>query len=422
VAASENGYLQVIKALVLIALAACALGAALTARGNASSGATNGLVAYAVRFVVPGALQGQSSICVKDLRSGRTWRLTGDPRRDDGEPAWSPGGERLAFSRLYHRTLKSEIVVMDATGTSRVVPGGKGADWSPSWSPDGKRIVFLSRGGIFVMTAEGTERKLIVELPPNTPQALFARPRWSPDGSTISYAEGNPVAIFFVKPDGTESRKFIDGHELAWALDGKRVAYGTEGVNWVEAGQVYTVDLDGSNRRRLTKNRAGAGRPAWSPDGTQIAYGRYRADIIRTDADLHVVNADGSRDRVLSTIPFPEVDPAWQPLPDGSQPFEFLKRRPPCAVTGTARSDRLRGTSRNDLIYGFAGADRLSGGRGADRLGGGPGNDRILGGTGNDVVASGAGADLVSCGPGRDAVIAGRSDLVDSDCERVVRR
>lgn len=410
-----------IKTLVLIALVACALGVAPTTRGTAGSGAANGLVAYEVRFAVPGVPGNGSSICVKDLRSGRTWRLTDDPRHDYAEPAWTPHGERLAFSRRNDRRGRSVIAVLDATGAIRVVPGGNGPEWAPSWSPDGKRIVFLSRGGVFVMTAEGTERKRIVELPPNTPEALFARPRWSPDGSTISYGAGNPAAIFFVSPDGTNKRKFIDGLELAWAPDGKRVAYGTEGINWVEAGQVHTVNLDGSNPRRLTKNRAGAGRPAWSPDGTQIAYARYRADIIRTDADLHVMNADGGRDRVLSTIPFPEIDPAWQPLPGGFQPFEFLERRPPCAVTGTARSDRLRGTSRNDLIYGFGGADRLSGGRGADRLGGGPGNDRILGGSGNDVVASGAGVDVVGCGSGRDTVIADRRDRVSSDCERVVR-
>jgi Tol biopolymer transport system component len=411
-----------IKALVLTAAVACALGAALTTRGTAGSAPVNGLVAYEVMFAVPGVSGNGSSICVKDVRSGRTWRLTDDLRLDYAEPAWSPDGERLAFSRRNYRKGEIVIAVLDATGAIRVVPGGNGPEWAPSWSPDGKRIVFLSRGGIFVMTAEGTERKRIVELPPNTPQALFARPRWSPDGSTISYAEGNPVAIFFVKPDGTGKRKFIDGHELAWALDGKRVAYGTDPVKYGEAGQVHTIDLDGTDPRRLTNNRAGAGLPDWSPDGTQIAYARYRADIIRADADLHVMNADGSRDRVLSTIPFPEVDPAWQPLPDGSQPFEFLKRRPPCAVTGTARSDSLRGTSRDDLIYGFAGADRLSGGRGADRLGGGPGNDRLLGGTGNDVVAGGAGADVVSCGSGRDTVIASRRDRVSSDCERVLRR
>ncbi len=408
-----------IKALVLIVSVTCAFGAALTA-GGTTGGPANGLVAYSVRFTVPGLLQDRSSICAKDMRSGRTWRLTGHPSRDDTRPAWSPGGERLAFSRLYPRTGKSVIAVMDATGKTRIVPGGKGAEWSPSWSPDGKLLVFLSRGGVFVMTAEGAERRRIVELP-TTPEALYAAPRWSPAGSTISYHEGNPAAIFFVNPDGTNKRKFIDGHDLAWAPDGNRVAYGTEGVNWVEAGQVYTVNLDGSNLRRLTKNRAGAGDPAWSPDGAQIAYGRYRADT-RADADLHVMNTDGTRDRQLSAIPFPEQSAAWQPLPGGSQPFSFLDRRPPCAVTGTARSDRLRGSSRDDLIYGFAGADRLSGGRGADRLGGGPGNDRILGGAGNDVVASGGGADVVSCGSGRDAVIAGRRDRVASDCERVIRR
>jgi Tol biopolymer transport system component len=455
------------KQLLAVSIIALAVGVSGAADGGAvKTEVQNGLVAYAVRFEVPGQIHSMDALCVKDVRRGTTWRLTGDTSLDDGSPAWSPDGERIGFDRLHHRTLKSVIVVMDATGKMRVVPGGKDAEWSPSWSPDGTRLVFMSHGGIFTMTAEGTNRKRIVEL---GREALYATPRWSPDGSTISYTDGNPAAVYFVKPDGTGKRKFIDGADLAWAPQGKRVAYGTELINWGDAGQIHTVNLDGSDGRRLTNIDAGAGMPAWSSDGRLVAFERYNDDT-DADADVYFMNADGSHIRPLSNMRdgIVELTPAWQPVPAGLSWQPLLKDRPPCALTGTSRSDRLRGTARDDIAYagkghdrlrtfggadiaagengadsidGGAGADKLGGGRGRDELRGargrdalfgGSGADKLIGGKGSDVVVSGAGSDTILsaddqrdqivCGTGLDRVEADRVDRVARDCETVRRR
>jgi Ca2+-binding RTX toxin-like protein len=121
----------------------------------------------------------------------------------------------------------------------------------------------------------------------------------------------------------------------------------------------------------------------------------------------------------------------------------------PLVLVGTAKADHLNGGSGNDRITGRAGNDVLNGGPGDDTIAGdagndvidgGPGDDVLLGGAGNDTITGGPGADVIaggagndviyaldgevdhiSCGPGRDRVQADASDVVASDCEKVVR-
>ncbi len=446
-----NGYLNIMKqALVLLALLALA---GLSASGNgrtAKAGVANGLVAYSVEFELPGKWTGAGQIetmvglCAKDIRSGKTWRLTGDPRHDDEWPAWSPDGTQLAFNRNERDGNRYDMVVMDAMGRTRVVEGG-GA--YPSWSPDGKKFVFAD-DGIVVMNTDGTGRRQIVE-PPRGLGYVEPSPEWSPDGSKIAFVRqespvpGSGSSIFLVNPDGSEKRKLTDGRDPSWSPDGTRVAF----ESMPEPGGVHVIGIDGTGRRAL--RRDGSGPLAWSPDGTLIAFATYKDDLNDVFADVSLIRSDGTGVRPLARTPLLEWAPAWQPRPAGA-PLSLLRNRPPCAITGTARKDRLRGTSRDDLAYGYHGADAvrtlagadmalggagpdvLAGGRGPDRLAGGAGSDRIIGGSGSDVIVGGSGDDVVRaadgtrdrirCGPGVDRIEADALDRVKKDCERVIRR
>jgi TolB protein len=146
-------------------------------------------------------------------------------------------------------------------------------DGSPSWSPDGKEIVFYSeRAGnadLFVMKADGTG---LVRQLTFTEKHDEGSPAFSPDGRWIAYDTDR------------------DGH----------------GTNF----EIYVMDSNGENHRRLTRSPGRDVSPAWSPDGKRIVFMSDRAS--RPEFDVYVMNADGSGvERVTSkdTNWFPQFSP-----------------------------------------------------------------------------------------------------------------
>lgn len=183
------------------------------------------------------------------------------------EPAWSPDGKRIAFSRNL-----TSIVVMNADGThqSRLTTNRNGADVYPAWSPDGTRIAF-ARGddttnttAIYIMNSNGSG---LTMLPGSTGGT---QPAWSPDGKSIIYvvvesetssrlaiesAAGGPPTYLPTGPTG--------GFFPTWSPGGKYIAYSTGAGIWAIRADASSppaqVARDGTE-------------PTWSPDGRQMAF------------------------------------------------------------------------------------------------------------------------------------------------------
>lgn len=71
------------------------------------------------------------------------------------------------------------------------------------------------------------------------------------------------------------------GDEAEWSPDGEWIVYSTVNSFWgsVDTSDIFLMQSDGSNRTRLTDHRMGGNfNPAWSPDGTKIAYFSYDND------------------------------------------------------------------------------------------------------------------------------------------------
>ena len=158
---------------------------------------------------------------------------------NDGEPAWAPGGDKLAF------TGDGDIYTMNADGGARVnISNNPAGDDSPFWSPDGSQIVFISfRDGnneIYKMNSNGSG---VVRLT-NSP-ASDIEPTWSPDGTKIAFASDRGGR--WIEPNGIEPKS---RHRLQpslvprWNADGICLLSGWEQsgsvpheCRWVQSGQ-----------------------------------------------------------------------------------------------------------------------------------------------------------------------------------------
>lgn len=142
--------------------------------------------------------------------------------------------------------------------------------------------------------------------------AIFSDARWSPNGRKIAFTytvgsryTGYSSDVYTVNADGTGLRRLVAGPHVdraspSWSPDGTRLAY-----SQVPA-EIHIINADGSGDRVLTSGLD----PAWSPDGTSIAFARA---VSGNDTDLYRVGLDGSRLTQLTSGPEWDRAPDWSP-------------------------------------------------------------------------------------------------------------
>jgi hypothetical protein len=134
-------------------------------------------------------------------------------------------------------------------------------------------------------------------------------------------AQGTSDDIWVMQPDGSAQTAItgpgVDERDPAWSPDGTKIAFVGGGANY----DIYVMNADGTGAVNLTNHGADDTSPSWSPDGKRIVFSSNRSGDFQ--AKIYVMNADGS-DQTRVTEGFTaDRKPAWSP--DGRY-IAFVRR------------------------------------------------------------------------------------------------
>jgi len=213
------------------------------------------------------------------------WQLTAAPARDTG-PRWSPDGTRIAF--VSDRGGEKQVwVIAIGGGEPRVLTSGKMAPADLAWSPDCRWIAFVGKP-----TPDAKDESDV---------RVISRLRYKQDGE--GFWDGRWKQVFVVSAAGGDAKQITRGDcdhlSPAWSPDGTRLAYTANpdpNFDLMNITDVWTVAADGaeSTARCITRGLGPAQSPAWAPDGTRVAYiGHDNACWGATNWGVWVVPAAG---------------------------------------------------------------------------------------------------------------------------------
>jgi TolB protein len=189
--------------------------------------------------------------------------------------------------------------------------GAAGASGRPD-ARNGK-LAFVSGGDIWSVNPDGSALQNLTHSP-----ARDLHPTWSPSGTRIVFASNRTGRheLWIMDADGSNLRRLTQNRKSkavdsapSISPDGRRLAFARR----IRGNQdIYVMDLDGTDLRRMTRNRGAEADPAWSPDASRISFTRTFRRGRRTGRDVFIMGADGSSLERL-TWGASSYAPAWAP-------------------------------------------------------------------------------------------------------------
>ena len=244
------------------------------------------------------------------------WRIT----PTGGNPSWSADSSRIAYADNDGEWLgdtggfRVYVVNADGTGTRQLVNWG----YSPAWSPSGTQLMYrIPAGPYSVSQLDGSEEWQIDYCGPTYAQYFDDESScggrqtgaWSPDGRKIAYTYGDEIHV--VSADGTGARRLISGGEApVWSPDGQWIAYlSTNNANETPTDglqQLWVADAEHGSSEFLSVAKQST--PiVWSPDSTRLAY----ISSLRGSTDVIVVAGLESNEDPLLVSPPDSNSPTW---------------------------------------------------------------------------------------------------------------
>ena len=214
----------------------------------------------------------------------------------------------------------SEIYIMDINGENlRNITKNDSLDFNPSWSQDGQSLYFYSkRDGnpeIYSFKSDGTDLKRLTNHPSSD-----VLPELSPDGKTIVFMSDRDSLsknIYLMNKDGSNIKPLTQNKSYEespnWSPSGKEIVFtrqlrDSSDTSHAANGEIFIINSNGYNVRRLTNKTGYDSGAKFSPNGKQIAF--YGSNE-NNQWDLYLMDSDGTNLYNLTNDSIECYSPDW---------------------------------------------------------------------------------------------------------------